>query len=105
MSQRFIQCSASPYVCDPSYSDLTLTFVTHGSTLTIDAYAPNLGVISTNSDGKRELDVTGTWTVRAGGTGRFAAASGSGTFTLALVEAYGQNGTEHIVLDGSLRTH
>ena len=104
LTTYFIQCSGSIYICNPQYSDLLITFEAHDSTLTIDAYAPNVGVTTTNSDGKRELDVTGTWTVISG-TGRYTDASGSGTFTLKLVEAFGRDWTEHIVLDGSLRTH
>jgi len=101
----FIQCFGGIYICDPEYSDLLLTFEAHDSTLMIDAYAADLGAVTTNSAGQRELDVTGTWTVLPGGTGRFDGASGSGTFTLALVEPFGQDGTEHIVLDGVFSTH
>jgi hypothetical protein len=101
----FIQCFGGIYVCDPEYSDLLLTFEVHGSTLMIDAYAASLGEVTTNSDGQPELDVTGTWTVLSGATGRFAGATGSGTFTLALIEPFGQDGTQHIHLEGSFSTH
>lgn len=97
----FIQCFATE-ICDPQNSQLTLTYETKkGDQLVLLGYAPNLGTFTPTATGYR-LDVAGTWTISSA-SGRFAAYTGSGSFSLALTQPNGSpGGSEHIKLAGTL---
>ena len=91
----FIQCFATE-VCDPLNSQLTLTYATKkGDQLVLLGFAPNLGTFTPTATGSR-LDVTGTWIVSSA-SGRFAAYTGSGSFSVTLTQPSGSpGGNEHI---------
>jgi hypothetical protein len=100
----FIQCFSS-FVCDPLNSQLTMTFQTKsGDQLVLLGYAPNLGTAS-NDGTSYQIGVEGVWTVQPTSTGKFASAEGSGTFSFLLSGTQASpSGSEHVTLDGTLKT-